>query len=347
MTIEQVSIPAVRSYYPEDACGWEDLVARACNGTFLHTRRFISYHGERFRDRSLVLRDRRKRIVGVLPAAEAPSDPEMIISHPGLTYGGIVHDGTLRGAAMVGALDAIVSHYRSLGYRRLRYKAVPSVFHALPAEDDLYALFRLGARRYRCDLSVALDLAERGRVTRRRLHSRRRAERQGVRVEEDWDDIAGFWRVLEHNLASRHGASPLHSVAEIQMLHERFPDAVLLINAKIGADLVGGALLFLSDRVSRAQYTATTELGRAACATDPLMERAIDVATKRGCRYFDFGTCTLDEGRILHQDLYHFKASFGGGGVLYDHYELDLQLMRSFCWRIWRQSRLWGCPRHR
>ena len=112
MTIEQVAIPVVRSYYPEDACGWEDLVARACNGTFLHTRRFISYHGERFRDRSMVLQDRWKRIVGVLPAAEAPSDPEMIISHPGLTYGGIVHDGAVRGAAVVGALDAIASHYR-------------------------------------------------------------------------------------------------------------------------------------------------------------------------------------------------------------------------------------------
>jgi hypothetical protein len=339
MGIEEVAIPAVRSYCPEDACGWESLVEKACNGTFLHTRSFISYHGERFSDRSLVLENRRKRIVGVFPAAEAPSNAEVIISHPGLTYGGIVHDGTLRGAAMIGALDAIASHYRGLGYRHLRYKAVPSIFHALPAEDDLYALFRLGARRHQCDLSVAIDLAERGRVTRRRLHSRRRAEREGVRVQEDWHEIAGFWRLLERNLASRHGASPVHSLAEIQMLHEKFPDAICLINAKIGADLVGGVLLFLSDRVSRAQYTATTERGRAVCATDLVMEHAIEIARKRGCRYFDFGTCTLDGGRSLHQHLYHFKASFGGGGVLYDHYELDLQLMRRLRWRTWCQSR--------
>ena len=333
MTIEEVAIPVVRSYCPEDGRGWEDLVARACNGTFLHTRRFISYHGDRFRDRSLVLENRRKRIVGVFPAAEAPAEPGMIISHPGLTYGGVVHDGTVRGAVMVGALAAIASHYRSLGYRRLRYKAVPSIFHSSPAEDDLYALSQLGARRHQCDLSVAIDLADRGRVTRRRRHSRERAEREGVHVQEDWDEVVRFWRLLECNLTTRHGASPVHSVAEIQCLHEEFPDAILLISAKIGADLIGGVLLFMSDRVSRAQYTATTRKGRVTCATDPVMEHAIDIATKRGCRYFDFGTCTLDEGRSLNQGLYHFKVSFGGGGVLYDHYELNLRLMRRFRFR--------------
>jgi len=325
MSVEELAIPVVRLYGPEHARAWEDLVARACNGTFLHTRRFISYHGDRFRDRSLVLENRRGHIVGVFPAAEDPADPELIISHPGLTYGGVVHDGSVRGASMIAALDAIASHYRSLGYRRLRYKVVPSIYHELTAEDDLYALFRLGARRYQCDLSVTVDVTRRGRVSQRRLRSRKRAETEGVRVQENWNEVAGFWRILEQNLASRHGASPVHSAAEIQMLHDMFPDDILLIVAKIGADLVGGTVLFSSDRVLRMQYTATTDQGRVAFATDPVMEQAIDIAIKRGCRYFDFGTCTLDEGRDLHQDLYHFKASFGGGGLVYEHYELDLQ----------------------
>ncbi len=325
MGVEEAAIPAVRIYGPGDICGWDDLVARACNGTLLHTRRFISYHGDRFRDRSLILENRRERIVGVFPAAEAPADPETIISHPGLTFGGVVHDGSVRGASMIAALEAITSHYRSLGYRRLRYKAVPSIYQVPPAEDDLYALFRLGAHRHHSDLSVAVDLTGRGRVTHRRLRSERRAQREGVRVREGWDEIEDFWRILEYNLVRRHNASPVHSVAEIQILHERFPDAIRLIIAKIGADLVGGILLFLSNRVSRVQYSATTEHGRAACATDPVMEYAIDILRKLGCRYMDFGTCTLDEGRSLHEDLYHFKVSFGGGGVLYDHYELDLR----------------------
>src|SRR5437016_6175838 len=102
MSREQLAIPAIRSYGPGDARGWESLVERACNGTFLHTRRFISYHGDRFLDRSLVLENCRKGIVGVFPAAEVPAEPQMIISHPGLSYGGVVHDGSVRGASMIG-----------------------------------------------------------------------------------------------------------------------------------------------------------------------------------------------------------------------------------------------------
>jgi hypothetical protein len=319
---------AVRAYDPAvplDAEVWDAVVARSFTGTMMHTRRFISYHGDRFRDCSMMVEDRRGKVVGVFPAAEDPADPSMIISHPGLTYGGLVHDGSLRGSLMVEALAEIASCYRALGYRGLRYKVVPAIYRSEPADDDLYALFRIGARHYRCDLSAAIDLSRRGRVSHSRPQRRRRAEAAGVTAEENWDDIAGFWRILELNLSRRHDASPVHSLDEIRLLHDMFPDEILLMVGKIGDVLVGGILLFLAGPVLKAQYTATTEEGRAAFAIDPITEWAIDRAREKGCRFFDFGTATLDEGRRLSQDLYQFKISFGAGGLAYDHYELDLQ----------------------
>jgi hypothetical protein len=330
MSVEADASPALRVYDPALAQTWDDLVGRSCNGTFMHTRRFITYHGDRFRDRSLMLEDRRGRVVGVFPAAEDPTRPETIGSHPGLTYGGVVHDGSVRGTSVIGALQGIADHYRSLGYQRLRYKVVPAIYHAAPADDDLYALFRLGARRYRCDLSATVALADRGRVTQRRLRSRKRAAAEGVRTQENWDKIAGFWRILEENLARRHGTSPVHSLEEIQLLHQRFPDEIILITASVGDNLVGGTVLFSAGPVMHMQYTATTELGRAVFATDPVMEHAIGLAAKRGRRFFDFGTCTIDEGRDLNHDLYQFKVSFGAGGIIYDHYELSL-LWKELC----------------
>jgi Acetyltransferase (GNAT) domain len=329
MNVEGIAIPRVRSYDPGHARLWDDLIARSCNGTFLHTRRFISYHGDRFRDRSLVLENHRGHIIGVFPAAEDDNDLEAISSHPGLTYGGLVHDGSVRGASMIGALERITGHYSDLGYRRLRYKVVPAIYHSAPADDDLYALFRLGATRYRSDLSAAIDLSHRGRVSQRRARSRRRAEGAGISVEETWCEIASFWRVLELNLANRHAASPVHSLEEIRLLHDRFPDQVLLIVARMGEVLAGGAVLYSAGPVLKLQYTATTEEGRALSATDLVMEHAIELARRRGCRYFDFGTCTFDEGHTLSQDMYQFKTSFGAGGVAYDHYQFDLGNIRT------------------
>ena len=126
------------------------------------------------------------------------------------------------------------------------------------------------------------------------------------------------------NLATRHGARPVHSLDEISLLHERFPDKIVLVTATVGGALAGGALLFAMGPVLRMQYTATGPGGRAASATDPVIEHAIQLACQRGCAFFDFGGCTRDEGRDLSQDLYYFKASFGGGGVVYEQFEYDL-----------------------
>jgi Acetyltransferase (GNAT) domain len=325
VTALAVAGSVARSYEAGDAEAWDDLVGRSCNGTFLHTRRFLSYHGDRFLDRSVVLKDRRGHVTGVFPAAVSPACPEMIVSHPGLTYGGLVHDGSVRGASMISALGEITDHYRRLGYRRLRYKAVPAVYHSMPSDDDLYALFRLEARRYRSDLSAAIDLCHRGRVTERRVRSRRAAEAAGVSTDESWDEIGAFWKILEANLARRHDTSPAHSLAEMRLLRDLFPDEIFLITARSGAGLLGGAVLFAAGPALHMQYTATTEQGRAACVTDLVMERAIDLARGRGHRFFDFGVSTPHEGWCLDEGLYQFKVSFGAGGVVHDHYELDLQ----------------------
>ena len=325
MTTAVTAGPTIRPYEHSYASVWDDLINRSCNGTFLHQRNFISYHGDRFHDSSLVIENRRGRIVGVFPAATDPGDPGLMVSHPGLTYGGIVHDGSVRGGLMISALEGIADHYRGLGYLRLRYKAVPTIYHSVPADDDLYGLFRLDARRCRSDLSAVIDLANRGPVKERRSRSRRRAEAAGVTTSQGWSEIAAFWRILESNLDRRHGASPLHSLAEMQLLHERFGENVILIVAKIGETPVGGILLFWAGPVLKLQYSATTDQGRDTCATDLLMEHGIELAGNLGCQFFDFGTCTLDEGRTLGEDLYQFKTEFGAGGVVYDHYEFGLQ----------------------
>src|ERR1035438_246212 len=110
----------------------DGLVATSANGPLLHPRRFLSYHGDRFRDRSLMVTSTSGKLIGVFPAAEDPADPSVVTSHPGLTYSGIVHDGRLHGALMVRALRDIAEEYRALGFTRLRYKAVPPIYQSSP-----------------------------------------------------------------------------------------------------------------------------------------------------------------------------------------------------------------------
>jgi hypothetical protein len=315
----------VLSYAPAAAAAWDEFVARAPMAMLLHTRRYLSYHGERFRDVSLMLADERGRTIGVFPAALDPDDDKCVISHPGVTYGGIVHDGGLRGERLIEALELICRHYAQQGFTRLRYKAVPYIYQQTPASDDLYALFRMGARRYRCDLSSTIDLAARAAPSERRRRGLKKALKAGVEIKEGAGFIAPLWNVLEDNLARKHDRKPVHTAEEIAQLRALFPTEIEFVVAVLEGQVEAGVVLFLSPRVVHSQYIASSVTGYELCALDAVLEHCIAQAQARQARYFDFGNSNEDEGRQLNAGLFNFKREFGAGSVVYEFYELDLK----------------------
>jgi hypothetical protein len=264
--------------------------------------------------------------VAVLPAAEDPGDPSSVVSHPGITYGGLVHNESVRGDALVDALTIVSNYLTEAGYSRLRYKATPSIYHRRWCADDLRALFQLGAECVRCELSAAIDLASPAPPRHGRLDARKRAARAGVQVFSGWGDVSGFWRILEENLSRRYGAAPTHSLVEIEQLHELFPDAIELIVAKAEGELVSGAVMVAAGSAFHLQYSGSNEVGRRIGGLDAVLTEAIDRGQQRSCRFFSFGTSSINDGRAINQNLYDFKLSFGAGSFVQEHYEISLPL---------------------
>jgi hypothetical protein len=294
---------------------WDAVVARSVNGTFLHTRRYLGYHGDRFADLSLFAGG------AVFPAAEDPSDATRVVSHPGLTYGGLVHDGGLRGDELLATMTAVAAHYRDLGYRALRYKAVPAIYHRAPAQDDLHALFRLGARLYRRDLSATVELAAGVQPRSDRRRNPRVAARKGARLTHDPARLEAFWDVLTASLAARHGAQPVHTAAEMRTLMELFPESISVQAVLLDDAVVAGTVHYRTDRVLHCQYSAASPEGAKAYALDLAFAEAIATCD---VPYYDFGISTESDGTVLNASLYDFKTSFGARGTVCDFYELPL-----------------------
>lgn len=313
----------VRSYSPNDADVWDDFCKHSLQATLLHTRRFLSYHGDRFEDRSLIIEDEGKW-VGLFPAALSPGEVTSVVSHPGITYGGILHQGSLQGERMITTLEKIRRHYAAQGCAKLIYKAVPTFYHTAPAQDDLYALFRLKAARIRCDLSSTIDLSCRRPVSERRRRSLKKAIKAGVEIVEDVQHLAALWKVLTDNLAHKHGAKPVHTLVEITLLAECFPANIRCICARLNECIVAGVMLFVTPTTCHAQYIASSDIGYEVSALDLIFEHCIDAAIRENKRWFDFGISNEDQGKVLNEGLYRFKSEFGGGGVVHDFYELDL-----------------------
>jgi hypothetical protein len=312
----------IRPYDTADAAVWDDLVARSCNGTLLHTRRYLDYHGSRFRDRSLVIEDGRGKIVGVFPAAE--SSPSVVASHPGLTYGGVVHDGSVRGDRMLDVLRLVASRMEAQGYRDLLYKVVPFIYHGWPADDDRYSLSRMGGSS-ECDLSAAICIDHRGGVSHGRKSGRKLAARAGVKAQIGWERIDEFWALLAQALSERHQAAPVHSLEEINRLHDSFPKEILLCTALVDGSIAAGTVLYCAGPVVHTQYIASSSAGRAVSALDPVIEQSIEFAETHGYRYLDFGISNEGHGGALNTSLHDFKISFGAGAVIYEQIRLRLR----------------------
>jgi len=222
------------------------------------------------------------------------------------------------------AFDALRAHYVGRGFTSLDYRAVPSIYHQRPAQDDLYCLFRMNATRYRADLSAAIDLAQPGPMSKGRRSDISRGRRVGHDTIRGADAITLFWPLLGQTLEEGHAAAPVHSREEMIDLQQRFPDRIRCVVARMRHDVVAGAVLFVSDTVTHTQYLAANEAGRENGILASLIAAAIDEARTEGRRYFDFGTSNRDQGRVLNQALYDFKDRFGAGGVVHECYRLQL-----------------------
>lgn len=312
-----------RPYAPADEETWDDLVSRSWNGTFLHTRRYLSV-GRAFTDASLVVEDARGKLVGVLPAAVHATDAGMIESHPGVAYGGIVHAGELTGLQMVAALEAVVDRYYHDGRQTLRYKAVPHIYHRVPADDDLYALLRVGASRSRCDVASVVDLAARRPPSGRRMRSLRKAQRSHVEIARGPESLEALSSVITGRLAEKFETEPLHDTAALLRLQSLFPDRVACVVGLLGGSVVAGSVLYRTGRVDHAQYLAADDRGYRTSALDAVLFDCLDDSERSGVRYFSFGNSTVYGGRVFNEGLFAYKSGFGAGTVVHESYDLSL-----------------------
>ncbi len=314
----------VRNYTDTDASAWDEFCEKCRQATFLHTRKYISYHGNRFNDQSLIIHVNGKW-VGALPAAISESDKAIVVSHPGISYGGLLHDGQLKGEFLLQTFLLIKEYYLSKGFSRLLYKSVPNIYHVSPAQDDLYSLFRLGARRISCDLSSTIDLSNRMPISERRRRGLKKFLQSGASIVSGQKYLKPFWDVLSENLNRKHSVRPVHTINQIHLLAERFPNNISCICAELDNQIESGVVIFSSKFSYHAQYIASSEIGYDFCGLDGVFEEVIQKAIQNKRRWFNFGISTEKQGLELNSGLYQFKSEFGGGGTIQEFFELDLR----------------------
>lgn len=311
-------------YEPQLQAIWDTLINRSRNGTFLLTRPFMDYHADRFHDCSLLFLKKGRPIAAF--AANHDPDTHTIYAHQGLTYGGLILAPEAYADDVLCMQSMLETHYRrQLQATTLIVKPVPTIYHTLPTEEPLYALFRSGAQLTGRSLSSALPLPAKTPMSTLRKRAISKAQRANLIIRESTtnEDIAAFHTLLTACLAERHGTTPVHTAAQMQPLMQRFPNNISLLTAHQPNSIkpIAGIWLFRCQHLLHTQYLATNTLGRQLGALDLLVHHLI---SQHHEGMLDFGISTLDGGRVLNSGLAHQKEGFGGRGICYDTYTIHL-----------------------
>jgi len=297
---------------------WNYFIDISKNGTFLFNRNYMDYHSDRFIDYSLMIYQKGK-LVAVFPAN---IQDDIVYSHQGLTYGGLIYINKLSMIDILNIFDVLKNYCREGKFKRIIYKAVPYIYSTYPAQEDLYALFRNDAKLVSCNLSSTISLVNKVNFIESRKSGIRKAIKNNLTctVSNDFDC---FWDILSNNLKAKYDINPVHSLQEIEYLHSLFPENINLFIVKKQKDLVAGTVLYISKRVVHVQYISASPEGQKLGALDLLFDYLINNKYFY-FDYLDFGYSTEKMGYYLNEKLLFQKEGFGGRGIAYNIYELNI-----------------------
>ena len=298
---------------------WNNLIDISKNGTFLLNRSYMDYHSDRFVDFSLLIY-RKQKLIAVFPAN---INDNVIYSHQGLTYGGLIYINKLSAVDVLSIFENIIRYYKNNNIETIIYKAIPYIYSSYPSQEDLYALFRNNAKLIACNISSTIPLSKKIKFIESRKSGVRKANNNNLFYEQS-NDLDAFWNILNANLGTKYDVKPVHFVAEIRHLQNLFPNHIKLYLVKKQDETLAGAVLFLNKNTVRVQYISATPEGKELGALDLLFDYLINKAYSN-FEYFDFGQSTEQMGNYLNENLLFQKEGFGGRGVVYNIYEIKLQ----------------------
>ena len=297
---------------------WDDFVSKSKNGSFLFYRDYMEYHSDRFIDSSLLFFED-DVLIAVVPANVSGA---VLHSHEGLTFAGVISNKQMRIELMFDLFGCLMTYLSQNRIRALMYKAIPHIYHVVPAEEDLYALFRYDAKLIRRDVSSAILLDDPIPFVKGRKWSIKQGKKNGLTIKRT-NDFEAFMSIEEAVLRGKYGVKPTHTSSEIQLLAERFPENIKLFAAYKDELMLAGLIIYEGTPVVHTQYMASNDMGKKIGATELLLDSVITEHCG-GKKYFDFGISTEEGGAYLNRGLVAYKEGFGARAIMYDTYKVDV-----------------------
>ena len=306
----------VKKYHKNIQAAWDDFVKRSANGTFLHLRPYMDYHSERFADASLVVYDGQK-IMAVLPAHLVDNQ---LFSHNGLTYGDFIFHKKLKLQHKVSIVKEVLAYLHQNGITRLHIKSIPFFFHKQVDQANAYIYHKAGGKIDKIKPFFVIMPQNGSRTNHNRKKNIKKLQDADYQLLEGADLLPDFWQIVQNNLESRYETQAVHSLAEMQLLMQRFPDNIKLFGLQSKGKLLAGALTYFINGAAHFQYIHSVQDKAERMAVEWLTYQVIKQLQAH--QYISFGSSEVSDNQI-NAGLAYWKESFGSRILNQFFYEID------------------------
>lgn len=297
---------------------WDEFVSKSKNATFLFYRDFMEYHQDRFEDFSLIIFHKNK-IIALLPANK---EKELVCSHRGLTYGGILLHENISFINYIYIVKNILFFLNKNHISKLEMKLIPSIYTTSLSEEIHSILHYANGSLFKKEISLAVPISGKLNFSKLRMRGVKLGIKNGIEIIES-ESIDEFWNeVLTPNLQKRHQTVPVHSLQEMNKLKRDFPNNIRQFNIIFENKIIGGTTIFETKNVAHTQYISGIKEYNYLGGLDLLFHYLI-TNTFKNKKYFNFGTSTIPNSTQINKGLFNWKQGFGAIPVTHDYILFD------------------------
>ena len=306
---------------------WEQFISDSNNGTIFQKQAFLQYHINRsFVDGSLIIK-KKSVIVAVMPAAIKDN---ILYSHPGSSYGGIVLSHNLDFKMIHDILKVIDEYCIAQKYKALFLINSPSIYQKKSDQSLDYLLQWNGFKQTELYISHAVDMSKTSDILslltkRKRRYINNNQELNSLTFEEE-TYLDEFYDILVAS-KKKYNTTPTHSLDELIKLKDMFPQQIKLLVTRNENKIIGGSLIFFTnDNVALVFYNTILEQYRESQIAMLQLYKCMEISKKYNLHWIDFGVShTPEQENPLAPkfSLIHFKEQFNAKGVLRIAYQKE------------------------
>jgi hypothetical protein len=300
---------------------WNNFLYNSNIDHFFFNRDFIEYHKKKFIDNSLIF-IKNKKIIALFPAS---INGNILYSHSGLTYGGIITNIKFGLFDFQDLLKALNEYSKKIKLKKIIIKQIPFIHKHNQNNLDEYTLFLNNGKIIYREPNSVIFLNELNFPWSTLKSKFQKSKQNNVIFSNNIhnDLLIDYYDLLSYNLLDRYKTKPTHSLSDLRYLSSKFPENIKLFTAKQKNQILGGILLFINSTSIHTQYFASNEVGRKLNVLDCLIYKIIK-KYKNNKKYISLGISSEKNGKQINNGLLTYKSKLRSRLILNDTYEIKL-----------------------